>query len=223
MMGVGLFAASIANATGTGGGVVFVPAFVLLASLGGPDLSPQEVVAISLLIQSFGMTAGALSWSWRLTGPSPLALGVPTERLLTILGLALGAGVPSLWATQGFVEVSGPALLVLFKSFSLVLGLVLLWSLRRPEGSAAWRRGDGAAVLAIGVLGGVATALFSVGLGELLAIYLFLRGFSLALSVSSAVMATSVLVIAGAPMALPVAAPHLAVVAAAVPGVLIGG
>ena len=222
MVLVGLFAASIANATGAGGGVVFVPAFTLIALQGGPALTTPEVVGLSLLIQSFGMSAGSLSWLWRLRADGA-ALGAPRGGLVRVLGPALGAGLPALWLTQAFVSVEGPTLLLLFKAASLVLGSVLLASLAWPEGTARFRRGDGVLLAVLGALGGVASALFSVGIGELLALGLLLRGFSMPLSVASAVIASAVVALASMPAALGVAGPHLAIVAAAAPGVLIGG
>ena len=223
MVLVGLFAASVANATGAGGGVVFVPAFTLIAATGGPALTTPEVVALSLLIQSFGMSAGSLSWLWRLRGEGARTLGAPPRDLARVLGLSLGAGLPALWLTQALVAVEGPTLLLLFKALSLALGLVLLASLRWPEGAARFGRGDGTLLLGVGALGGVASALFSVGIGELLALTLLLRGFSMPLSVASAVIASAVVALASVPAALPVAGPHLGIVAAAAPGVLIGG
>ena len=53
---VGIFGAVVANSTGTGGGVVFVPAFAQL------DIRPPQSIAMSFLIQSFGMSVGTLVW-----------------------------------------------------------------------------------------------------------------------------------------------------------------
>ena len=223
MVLVGLFAASLANATGAGGGVVFVPAFTLIAMTGGPALTTPEVVALSLLIQCFGMSAGSLSWLWRLRGVGGLTLGARVSDLLRVLIPALGAGLPALWATQALAQVDAATLLLLFKGLSLGLGLLLLASLRWPERAARLRLGDLPLLLGAGALGGVGSALFSVGIGELLALALLLRGFSLALSVASAVIASAVLALAAAPAALAIAGPHLAIVAAAAPGVLVGG
>ena len=53
---LGIVGAVFANATGAGGGVVFVPFFQQLA------FSPEAVIATSFTIQCCGMTAGAISW-----------------------------------------------------------------------------------------------------------------------------------------------------------------
>ena len=221
---VGLFAASVANATGAGGGVVFVPAFTLIAASGGPALTTPEVVALSLLIQCFGMSAGSLSWAWRVQGAPDAAATVAT--LARVLVPTLGAGLPALWLTQAFVHPDGPTLLLVFKGASLILGsLLLLSTLRRPDPAEAFGRNatNTALLLLAGAGGGVASALFSVGIGEALALLLLLRGAGLTVSVAAAVIASAVVAVAAAPAALAAAAPHLAVVAATAPGVLIGG
>jgi len=66
--------AIIANASGTGGGVVFVPVFNALRDPGTMTLGPLQVVPVSMG-QSFGMSLGALRWTDRLYHqhePNPL-------------------------------------------------------------------------------------------------------------------------------------------------------
>ena len=75
---VGTLGAIIANTSGTGGGVVFVPVFNALREHGIMALDPLHVVAASMGIQSFGMTMGALRWSDRLLHQPPLAPGSQT-------------------------------------------------------------------------------------------------------------------------------------------------
>ena len=53
---LGLIGAIVANSTGAGGGIVFIPAFTALG------VSGLSALGTSLAIQCFGMTAGALSW-----------------------------------------------------------------------------------------------------------------------------------------------------------------
>lgn len=81
---LGVIGAIFANATGAGGGVVFVPFFNYLS------FSAQSVVATSFAIQCCGMTAGALTWAayykhqhkydqyWKAL-PSVLMLTVPSS------------------------------------------------------------------------------------------------------------------------------------------------
>ncbi len=53
---LGLLGAIFANATGAGGGVVFIPAFQQLG------VSEAQSVATSFAIQCFGMTMGSIVW-----------------------------------------------------------------------------------------------------------------------------------------------------------------
>ncbi len=64
--GIGVIGAIIANTSGTGGGVVFVPVFNALREHGIMTLDPLQVVGVSMAIQSFGMSMGALRWTDRL-------------------------------------------------------------------------------------------------------------------------------------------------------------
>ena len=72
--GVGVVGAIIANASGTGGGVVFVPVFNALRSAGEWQLDPLRVTAVSMGIQAFGMSVGALRWTDRLLHQPPFSL-----------------------------------------------------------------------------------------------------------------------------------------------------
>ncbi|MEI8600615.1 hypothetical protein P4S55_05730 [Shewanella sp. PP-Sp27a-2] len=56
---LGITGAIFANSTGAGGGggVIFIPVFSSLS------FSESQSVATSFMIQCFGMTAGAISWS----------------------------------------------------------------------------------------------------------------------------------------------------------------
>ena len=72
---IGVIGAIIANASGTGGGVVFVPLFNVMHDLRVMDLDPLRVTAVSMGIQAFGMSVGALRWTDRLyhqREPAPL-------------------------------------------------------------------------------------------------------------------------------------------------------
>ncbi|MCB2087578.1 MAG: hypothetical protein R3E18_06545 [Sphingomonadaceae bacterium] len=64
--GVGVIGAIIANTSGTGGGVVFVPAFNALREHGVMALDPLWIEGVSMAIQAFGMTMGGLRWTDRL-------------------------------------------------------------------------------------------------------------------------------------------------------------
>lgn len=235
---IGIFGAIIANSTGTGGGVVFVPAFNSLS--GASDMGmipmalqvdPVKTIGISFLIQCFGMSVGSAVWINRFYGQKSAA---PTERIsgydfIAIVFTVCATTIPALLITQYafFGGVDGAALLTAFKWFSLVLGIVLLiftWAYQkvkphrfRPElVDTYW-------LLGLGAIGGVITAFFSVGVGELVAVYMILRKFPTSAAIAVAVVVSVITVISGAgyhifndniiwPIAL-----------TAIPGAMIGG
>lgn len=185
--GMGLIGAIFANSTGAGGGVVFIPAFQWLG------FSDAQSVGTSFAIQCFGMTAGSFAWlRYARSSQTP-----PEEwacfsqiTLICAIGSVLG-----LAAINGFGVASPGSLKHIFAVFSLVLGSSLLFSVMR-YGALDIRlqltQLDIAMIVLIGLLGGVITAWLSVGVGEILALYLLLRGFSATMSVAAAVCVSAI-------------------------------
>lgn len=237
---VGIIGAIIANATGTGGGVVFVPVFAALQD-GGIPLPPEllqiatlktsESVAVSFAIQCFGMSMGALTWAYGIFVKETLAWNerVSAQTLMTLTLTPLATGVPALLLTQAFIEVDGPTLLTGFKLFSLSLGIILLifaWAFRRQAAKdrKIWvSPGELWVLLALGAIGGSVTALFSVGIGEFLAIYLILRRFPTKVAIAVAVWVSLVCVLIGVWDGYLAGLVRVELVLIAVPGALIGG
>jgi uncharacterized membrane protein YfcA len=220
---LGLFAALVANSTGSGGGVVFVPAFSALRENGYMKISPERVVGISFAIQSFGMSVGSLTWINRLYQPDG---SCNTALLWRIIGLVLATGLPALLVMQYVVVLDSHLAFVLFKIFSIVQGATLLAQVafsRHGAERKALAKFDVCAIVTIGIAGGCATALFSVGIGELLAVFLFIRRFPLDICVATAVISSAVSVIAGA--VLHVWAQHIIweILIFAAPAVCLGG
>lgn len=202
--GVGVVGAIIANASGTGGGVVFVPVFNALRDLGEMTLDPLRVTAVSMGIQAFGMTLGALRWTDRLYHQKETtAFEAPTRSrdYWLVCGLVILLAVPALLATQRLVPFDGHAVLLGYKSFSILLGLALIaatWTINLDVPERQELAPVDLAVLAlIAIPGGAITALFSVGIGELVAFYLFLRHYPVLLCVGTACVISSASVIAG--------------------------
>lgn len=183
--GLGLIGAIFANSTGAGGGVVFIPAFTALA------FEPPQALATSFAIQCFGMTAGAITW-WRYRREA--VISTPQWQYLPKL---LAVCVPASWLGLSAVAIMdwhSPAdLHVRFSLFSIVLGLSLFVSLR-------WARLDRRQqpvvvdyllLAIISLVGGVVTAWLSVGVGELVAVYLLWRRFDVRLAVAVAVIVSA--------------------------------
>ena len=138
---VGLVGAIIANTSGTGGGVVFVPVFNALREFDVMALAPLQVVGVSMAIQSFGMSMGALRWTDRLLHqpePKPLEAEVrPRDFALVVAGV-LALSVPGMLLTQRLGSFDQHAVLLGYKAFSILLGTALIaatWTVnaRRAE------------------------------------------------------------------------------------------
>ena len=189
---LGVIGAIFANATGAGGGVIFVPFFNYLS------FSAQSVVATSFAIQCCGMTAGALTWAayykhqhnydqyWKAL-PSVLMLTVPSS----VCGI--GFAQYSSQSTRLLEHLWGGAnnLHIAFGSFSILLAIAIFASIplmKRTHFKKDLHTRDLLLLPFIGFLGGIITAWLSVGVGELVAVYLIIRGFNVTLSIASAVI-----------------------------------
>jgi uncharacterized membrane protein YfcA len=202
--GVGVVGAIIANTSGTGGGVVFVPVFNALRELGVMSLSPLAVVGVSMGIQSFGMTMGGLRWTDRLLHqpvPGVLEAQVRLKDFVIVVCAVLVLSLPAMLATQRLTAFDQQDVLYAYKAFSILLGCALIaatWTINaaRPE-RARLARVDLIVLLALAVPGGVLTALFSVGIGELVALYLFIRHYPVLLCTGAACVISAVSCITG--------------------------
>lgn len=202
--GVGGVGAIIANTSGTGGGVVFVPVFNALRELGIMGLSPLAVVGVSMGIQSFGMTMGSLRWTDRLLHqpePGPLEARVRPRDFAMVVLAVLALSLPAMLATQRLTTFDQQDVLYAYKGFSILLGSALIaatWTVNasRPERERL-ERIDLVVLLALAVPGGMITALFSVGMGELVALYLFIRHYPVLLCTGAACVISAVSCLAG--------------------------
>lgn len=202
--GVGIIGAIIANTSGTGGGVVFVPVFNVLRELGVMSLSPLAVVGVSMAIQSFGMSMGSLRWTDRLLHqPAPAAMEakVRLKDFAIVVLAVLALSLPAMLATQRLTAFDQQDVLYGYKAFSILLGCALIaatWTINaiRPE-RARLERMDLAVLLALAIPGGMITALFSVGIGELVALYLFIRHYPVLLCTGAACVISAASCITG--------------------------
>ncbi len=183
---LGILGAIFANSTGAGGGVVFIPAFNQLA------FSEAQSIATSFAIQCFGMTAGALTWWFHYkTEKTELRLWHGFKRIIAIAVISAILGIWLIYRS----EFAAPSTLHQnFSWFSLLLGAFIVISVYLVKPSR--ERSDVLAVdyialIVIGLLGGCITAWLSVGVGELLAIYLILRRFDVSMAVAAAVIVSA--------------------------------
>lgn len=225
--GIGLLGATIANTSGTGGGVVFIPVFNALRHAGVMALSPTQITAASFLIQCFGMSMGALRWSSGLHAMPVASRPVAVRDFWRVVAITAGIGIPVMLATQRLASFDPHEVLLWFKGFSILLGLAVLvttWTVNRtraPLGLVAPI--DYAALVLLALIGGVVTALFSVGIGEIVALYLFIRHYPLVLCTGAAVVVSAMAVLAGAPFHILAGHVRWEVIVLAAPGALLGG
>lgn len=217
---VGILAATVANSTGAGGGIVFLPVFSLLG------LSVAESLATSFAIQCFGMTAGALTWLRHLARDAIRDVQSESFRMVFLVGAS--GSLAGLKLAQEFLPDPGVQIEWFFSSFSFLVGVTIL--VRTIGGDQVNGRRDQAigfagltGVAATALVGGAITAWLSVGVGEMLAIYLIALGFRINLAVAVAVCVTSVTVITAIPFYFATPLVVLDVLVFAAPGALIGG
>jgi uncharacterized membrane protein YfcA len=183
---MGVLGAIFANSTGAGGGVVFIPLFNQL------NFTEQESIATSFAIQCFGMTAGALTWwFYYKSEKTELRLWQGFKRIISITAVSSVVGI---WLVYGYQLTPPTSLHQSFSWFSLVLGLfiiVTVFFLKPHRERSQLYLLDWFVLITIGFFGGALTAWLSVGVGELLAIYLILRRFDISMAVAAAVIVSA--------------------------------
>lgn len=233
---LGLVGALVANSTGAGGGVVFIPFFSELGFTGA------ESVGTSMAIQCFGMTAGAIGWWYWLKAscePSCIASGhqkkvvketsLPT--LNTVKKIIANTAIPAVAGiiiAQWLLPLPSIDMSVLFRVFSVFFGGVLLITTilqrsKKKQYLTEWQPRKAFFLWVTGFLGGIITAWLSVGVGELIALLLFFLRFNPLFAVAVGVIVSSASVLIGISFHIVEATINLPVVIFAAQAALIGG
>lgn len=186
---IGIFAATVANATGCGGGIVFLPAFVVLG------MSVEQALATSFTIQCFGMTSGSLNW---------LALAKSEshgpdhcwEQLPQVLAISLTASIGGLLLAQQFLQHPPFDVHYLFSIFSITIGALILYRLKNHYQADEFHSPpltlqSKIALIMSCFIGGIITWWLSVGVGEILAIVLLTLGYNIRFAVTLAVIVSA--------------------------------
>lgn len=194
---LGIIGAIFANATGAGGGVIFVPFFNQL------QFDMNTTIATSLGIQCCGMTAGAITW-WHFYKTqkftSPHWCEISSALKLTIFPSIIGIWGAQFFQKQLLTPASADALHVGFGVFSIILALAIFATipmLKRDEFAHHFSRFDLLALPLLAVVGGVITAWLSIGVGELIAVFLIIRKFNVTFAIAVAVILSAFSVWAG--------------------------
>ena len=198
---LGLLGAIFANATGAGGGVVFVPFFNQL------EFSVATSVATSFAIQCCGMTAGALTWLafYKQLKASNQPESVYWQPLSKILLLTVPSSFLGLWMVQinpqFFAHFSDPSSLHTgFGLFSIGLAVTIfatVFLLSNQSFTTQLSLLDYIALPFIALVGGGITAWLSIGVGELVAVYLIICRFNVTFAIAAAVILSALTVWAG--------------------------
>ena len=229
---LGITGAIFANSTGAGGGVIFIPVFSSL------NFSNEQSLSTSFAIQCFGMTAGAFSW-WRHYLQQKLQKNAIQWRALPkVLALATPASITGIWLGQLFPhllpqlgaqlipQLASLKLELYFSMFSILLGLAIIYSsfktIKVEQSEITCKQS--VEIIGLSFVGGLVTAYLSVGIGELLVIYLMLNRFNAGLAVAAGVITTAFTVWSISPIHLsPAGDAYFNVVLMAGPGAVLGG
>lgn len=184
---LGVCGAIFANLSGAGGGVVFIPVFSYF------EFTAEQSLASSFGIQSFGMTAGAITWylHYRRSHTQD-----PTwSPLFNIVAITSITSIAGIWTVYGDFVEAPTSLHQTFGIFSMVLGAALLAQVLVFKPQIQQHKNldklDYLAFILIGYFGGIVTAWLSVGVGEILVLYLIFRGFCTTMAVAAAVIVTA--------------------------------
>jgi uncharacterized membrane protein YfcA len=186
---LGVVGAIFANSTGAGGGVIFIPMFAKL------NFTEQQSIATSFAIQCFGMTAGAVTWSHHYYSQKrDLRLWQGFKRIISVTTFVAVLSISGVL----YWQISSPSSLHnSFSWFSLLLGgfiILTVYTLKPHRERSQVYFFDYIALILIGLFGGAITAWLSVGVGELLVIYLILRRFDINMAVAAAVVVSAITV-----------------------------
>ena len=194
---LGVIGAIFANSTGAGGGVIFVPFFNQL------NFDSQTTVATSFAIQCCGMTAGALTW-WAYYRKSQTH-NPDWQGLNQTLFLTVPLSILGIFSAQLIQFLSGGMgeahrLHIGFGVFSILLSVAIFASipLLKKERFKQYLSGlDKVSLPLISYFGGGITAYLSIGVGELIAVFLIIRGFNITFAIAVAVILSAFSVWAG--------------------------
>lgn len=180
---LGIIGAIFANSTGAGGGVIFVPFFSQL------QLDNVTTVATSFAIQCFGMTAGALTWF--AYSRKEKKQDEQWQDLPRVLGYTVPFSVLGIWSVQFMGMVSPDNLHFTFGVFSVLLAVSIFASiplLKKERFKNVLCLTDKLMLPAVAYVGGIITAWLSVGVGELVAVYLIFRSYNTSFAIACAVI-----------------------------------
>ncbi|WP_076407849.1 sulfite exporter TauE/SafE family protein [Shewanella sp. UCD-KL12] len=215
---LGITGAIFANSTGAGGGVIFIPVFNSL------NFTSEQSISTSFAIQCFGMTAGALTWWFHFNRDN---LSPVRKALIKQLSVTSPFAVAGIWTAQLLSFQPPSSLEFSFSIFSIVLGVAILYScltLKQTNLRTSLNRSELIQLSCISFIGGIITAWLSVGVGEIIVIYMLLKRCEPSLAIALGVIVTAITVWSVSPIHLSKHGDaYFNVLLFAGPGAVIGG
>jgi len=217
---IGLTGAIVANSTGAGGGIIFIPFF---ATLG---ITATESLATSIVIQSFGMSAGAIGWLSSIKDSEHFSHN-SLDLLKTILIFTAPTAIAGVLIAQ-YVIANPPFQMVdIFRAFSAFFGATLLFItlLKKSQTHTKYHLNavDKYMLIVASFIGGLVTSWISIGIGEIIAILLIMRHIPIMLAVSVGVCLSALSVLAATPFHITQSNPVWEIILFAAPAAVIGG
>lgn len=207
-----IVAAAVANATAVGGGFIFMPLFSM-----GYGFSSLESLKLALATQAFGMTSGALAWSIK-------------RIVISILGFSLVFAITGMIVGSFYISPDQNYIDIAFGAASLGLAVILaveVYYSKKNSREVEIRTPTTADLIVFAVLcllGGMINAWVSIGIGEIVALWMLLRWkYPLALCISTGVAALAGCSIAGLLIHSELGGIRWDFLAFTAPGVVIGG
>lgn len=207
-----IVAAAVANATAVGGGFIFMPLFSM-----GYGFSSLESLKLALATQAFGMTSGALAWSIK-------------RIVISILGFSLVFAITGMIVGSFYISPDQNYIDIAFGAASLGLAVILaieVYYSKKNSSAVEIRTPTTVDLIVFAVLcllGGMINAWVSIGIGEIVALWMLLRwNYPLALCISTGVAALAGCSIAGLLIHSELGGISWDFLAFTAPGVVIGG
>ena len=190
---LGLAGALVANSTGAGGGVIFIPFFTLL------DFTSAQSIATSIAIQCFGMTAGTVSWS-RFIHKKMITKEINPYPVIKIVSLTGPTTIIAVLIGQYVLPHPKINIETLFGLFSIIFGITLLIFTKIKGKNDLGEihpttRFSEILMIATCFVGGIVTTWISVGVGEAIALLLFFLGYPAFFAVAIGVFTSSISVL----------------------------
>ena len=156
---IAVVAAAFANATAVGGGFLFIPLFIF-----GYGFTATQALKLSLATQAFGMSSGALGWSREYILGGPLLLAC----VGSFAGMLLGTHV---------LVAPDMKIKLIFGWVNIAIGLAILVEMTlAPRSHRPVIENDSLLKKTVFILtcvgGGLINAWVSIGIGEVVALYL---------------------------------------------------